>query len=51
MKDEAGKSKGFGFVCFQHWEDAKKALDHYRSLSEEIQGGIFVSEAKSKEQR
>lgn len=51
MKDEAGKSRGFGFVCFVNWQDAQKALDHYKKLSEELQGGIFVSEAKTKEQR
>lgn len=51
MKDEGGKSKGFGFVCFVDWQDAQKAIDHFKKLSEEIQGGIFVGEAKSKEQR
>ena len=51
MKDSDGKSKGFGFVCFQVPADAKKALDHFKKLAEEIQGGIYVTEAKSKEQR
>lgn len=51
MKDENGKSKGFGFVCFVDWQDAQKALEHFKRLGEEIQGGIFVGEAKSKEQR
>lgn len=26
-------------------------MEHFRKLAEEIQGGIYVSEAKSKEQR
>lgn len=51
MKNSDGTSKGFGFVCFVNWQDAKKALDHFKKLSEEIQGGIYVSEFKSKEQR
>lgn len=51
MKDAAGASKGFGFVCFVNWQDAKKALDHFQKLAEELQGGIFVTEAKTKEQR
>ena len=51
MKDEEGRSRGFGFVCFANWTDAKKALDHFRKLFDEIQGGIYVCEAKSREQR
>ena len=31
MRDEAtGKSKEFGFVCFQNWQDAQKALDELK---------------------
>lgn len=51
MKDEAGKSRGFGFVCFVNWKDAQKALDHFKKLNDELQGGLYVSEFKSKEQR
>ena len=46
-----GSSRGFGFVCFVRWQDAKKALEHYRKLADELQGGVYVSEFKSKEQR
>jgi RNA recognition motif-containing protein len=45
MKDESNKSKGFGFVCFKNANDAKKALE------ENNQNGLYVCEAKSKEQR
>ena len=51
MKDDDGKSRGFGFVCFADWKAAKSAQDHFRKLADEIQGGIMVCEAKSKEQR
>ena len=36
MRDEEKKSKGFGFVCFKNSVDAKKALDHFKKLSDEI---------------
>jgi len=51
MKDGEGRSRGFGFVCFGNWQDSKKALDHFKKLADEIQGGIIVCEAKSKDQR
>lgn len=51
MKDDQGKSKGFGFVSFVNWQDSKKALEHFRKANEDLQGGIVVCEAKSKEER
>jgi len=51
MKHQDGTSRGFGFVCFVNWQDSKKALEHYKKLSDEIQGGIYISEFKSKDQR
>jgi RNA recognition motif-containing protein len=29
MRDDQGKSKGFGFVCFKDWQDAHKALTSF----------------------
>ena len=51
MKNQDGSSRGFGFVCFQRWQDAKKALDNFKKLADELSGGVYVSEFKSKEQR
>jgi polyadenylate-binding protein len=57
MRDENGKSKQFGFVCFKESEDAQKALNHF-SVSKEnapdpvnTNTSIYVCEAKTKEQR
>ena len=55
MKDEEGKSKGFGFVCFKDSHDAKKALeafsDNDRSEASHGSDRLYVVEARSKEQR
>ncbi|CDW81947.1 polyadenylate-binding cytoplasmic and nuclear [Stylonychia lemnae] len=45
MKDQFNKSKGFGFVSFQNSTDAVKALQ------ENSINGLYVCEAKTKEQR
>ncbi len=57
MRDENGKSKQFGFVCFKKSEDAQKALDHFSAAKENApdptnsQPPLYVGEAKTKEQR
>lgn len=47
MKDSNEKSRGFGFVCFKDPAHAMNALSEH---SDE-QGGLYVREALSKEQR
>lgn len=50
MKDETGKSKGFGFVCFESSDDAKKACEELNN--KEVDGNnIYVGKAIKKEQR
>ena len=57
MRDENGKSKQFGFVCYKKSEDAQKALDHFSAAKENApdptstQPPLYVCEAKTKEQR
>lgn len=46
MKDENGKSKGFGFICFKNVADAQKAL-----TLENNKDGLYVNEFKSKDVR
>lgn len=46
MKDENGKSKGFGFVCFKNPEEAEKAVQAFSDKS-----SLYVCEAKTKERR
>jgi polyadenylate-binding protein len=57
MRDESGKSKQFGFVCFRQSQDAQKALDHFSAAKENApdpastHAYLYVCEAKTKEQR
>lgn len=52
MKDEAGKSKGFGFVCFTDWQDAWKVLQDYQSQEEsKKETSLYVREQKTKDER
>lgn len=50
MRDAEGKSKGFGFVCFEDWQDAQKALTAFEEKSKDG-SDLYVSEFKNKEQR
>uniref|UniRef100_A0A2K5SED9 Polyadenylate-binding protein n=1 Tax=Cebus imitator TaxID=2715852 RepID=A0A2K5SED9_CEBIM len=50
MKDESGKSKGFGFVSFERREDAQKAVDEMNG--KELGGKqIYVGRAQKKVER
>lgn len=50
MRDEAGNSKGFGFVCYEKPEDANKALEqeHGRVLGDKT---LYVAKAEKKADR
>lgn len=49
MKDNTGKTKGFGFVCFKQHESATKALELHEK---EVQGKkLYVVRAQKKEDR
>jgi RNA recognition motif-containing protein len=47
MRDENQKSRGFGFVAFKESSQAQLAL----SENSQQEGGLYVREALSKEQR
>ncbi|XP_028975835.2 polyadenylate-binding protein 1-like [Esox lucius] len=50
MTDDSGKSKGFGFICFQRHEDALKAI--YEMNRKEVNGRlIYVGRAQKKAER
>jgi len=51
MRDDSGKSKGFGFVCFKDWEDAHKAITSFEETKNKSGSTLFVAEFKNKEQR
>lgn len=50
-KDSEGKSKGFGFVCFEEAEDAERAVQQLNQ--KELPGGksLFVGRAQKKAER
>jgi polyadenylate-binding protein len=50
MRDEKGNSKGFGFVCFAHPEDANKAVVELNGRIWDTKP-IFVTVAQKKEAR
>jgi len=50
MKDDQGKSKGFGFVNFENPEDAEKAVDELHE--KDLEGkAVFVGRAQKKSER
>lgn len=50
IKDENGRSKGFGFITFAQDSDADRAISELDGL--EIEGrAIFVNEARPQEKR
>ncbi|KAF0990126.1 hypothetical protein HZS_5507 [Henneguya salminicola] len=50
MKDDAGKSKGFGFVCFETLEEAAAALHNMNSKVLDTKP-LYVAYAQSREER
>lgn len=46
VQDQEGKNTGFGFVCFDDPESAKKAADDLNG-----KGGLYVRRALKKQQR
>lgn len=58
MRDQDGKSKGFGFVCYVHPSDAEKATREVKALAEDVKDELdehnpklFACEAKRKKER
>jgi len=55
QRDDAGKSKGFGFINFKNPEDAKKAVDGLNDLEIICKTGdklkLYVARAQSKRER
>lgn len=51
MRDDSGKNKGFGFVCFKDWQDAQKAITSFQEAREKNGSTLYVAEFKNKEQR
>ncbi|GMS91984.1 hypothetical protein PENTCL1PPCAC_14159, partial [Pristionchus entomophagus] len=50
MCDDLGKSKGFGFVCFEK-EDAAKAVVEMKGNKDFTRQGLYVAVAQKKEDR
>jgi polyadenylate-binding protein len=46
MKDDDGKSKQFGFVCYKNTADATRALEELNDKD-----GLFVTRAMKKDER
>jgi len=55
QRDDAGKSRGFGFINFKNPEDAKKAVDGLNELEVTCKSGdklkLYVARAQSKRER
>lgn len=51
MRDDDGKSKGFGFICYKEWQDAQKALTAFEEARSKDGSSLYVAEFKTKEQR
>jgi len=51
MKDDAGSPRGFGFVAFEHPEDAEKAVDALNDTDLPNGRKLFVGRAQKKAER